>query len=41
LTDVLVRSSDADLRPHEQLTKACKILGLRVLDHVIVARKRF
>jgi DNA repair protein RadC len=24
---------------HEQLTEAGKILGIRVLDHVIVARK--
>jgi DNA repair protein RadC len=31
--------SEADLRIHEQLTEAGKILGLRVLDHVIVTRK--
>ena len=31
--------SEADLRMHEQLTEAGKILGLRVLDHVIVTRK--
>lgn len=31
--------SEADLRVHEQLTDAAKILGLRVLDHVIVTRK--
>jgi len=30
--------SDADLRMHDQLTEAAKILGLRVLDHVIVTR---
>lgn len=30
---------DADLRMHNQLVEAGKILGLRVLDHVIVARK--
>jgi DNA repair protein RadC len=36
-----VQPSDADLRTHEQLTEAGKILGLRVLDHVIVARKGY
>jgi len=34
-----LQPSDADLRMHEQLTEAGKILGLRVLDHVIVTRK--
>ena len=34
-----LRPSTADLRMHEQLTEAGKILGLRVLDHVIVTRK--
>jgi DNA repair protein RadC len=34
-----LQPSDADLRVHEQLTDAGKILGLRVLDHVIVTRK--
>ncbi len=29
--------SEADLRIHDQLTEAGKILGLRVLDHVIVS----
>jgi len=33
--------SDADLRIHNQLTEAGKILGLRVLDHVIVTRKGY
>jgi DNA repair protein RadC len=36
-----VQPSDADLRTHEQLTEAGKILGLRVVDHVIVARKGY
>ena len=36
-----VQPSEADLRTHEQLTEAGKILGLRVLDHVIVARKGY
>ena len=36
-----VQPSEADLRTHQQLTEAAQILGLRVLDHVIVARKRF
>lgn len=31
--------SDADIRLQEQLTAAGKILGLRVLDHIIVTRK--
>jgi len=34
-----LQPSDVDLRMHEQLTEAGKILGLRVLDHVIVTRK--
>jgi len=33
--------SEADLRIHQQLTEAGKILGLRVLDHVIVTRKGY
>ena len=36
-----LKPSDADLKTHEQLTQAAKILGLRVLDHVIVARKGY
>lgn len=34
-----LRPSDADLRIHSQLMESAQILGLRVLDHVIVARK--
>ena len=34
-----LQPSDADLRMHEQLTEAAKILGLRVLDHLIVSKK--
>ena len=34
-----LRPSDNDLRTHSQLTEAAKILGLRVLDHVIVGKK--
>ncbi len=33
--------SEADLRIHDQLTEAGKILGLRVLDHVIVSRRGY
>ena len=33
--------SEADLRRHKQLTEAGKILGLRVLDHIIVTRKGY
>jgi DNA repair protein RadC len=36
-----LQPSEADLRTHEQLTEAAKILGLRVLDHVIVTRKSY
>lgn len=34
-----LQPSEADLRTHEQLTEAGKILGIRVLDHLIVTRK--
>ena len=34
-----LQPSDTDLRMHEQLTEAGKILGLRVLDHIIVTKK--
>lgn len=33
--------SEADLRTHDQLTEAGKILGLRVLDHLIVSRRGY
>lgn len=36
-----LRPSDADLRMHSQLVEAARILGLRILDHVIVARKGY
>jgi DNA repair protein RadC len=31
--------SEADRRIHEQLTDAARILGIRILDHVIVSKK--
>ena len=34
-----LQPSETDRRTHEQLTEAAKILGLRVLDHLIVTRK--
>ena len=34
-----LQPSEADRRTHKQLTEAAKILGLRVLDHVIVTKK--
>jgi DNA repair protein RadC len=34
-----LQPSEADRQTHEQLTEAGKILGLRVLDHLIVTRK--
>lgn len=33
--------SEADVRMHNQLTEAGKILGLSVLDHIIVTRKGY
>ena len=36
-----LQPSEADLRMHDQLTEAGKILGLRVLDHIIVSRKGY
>jgi DNA repair protein RadC len=36
-----LQPSEADQRMHEQLTEAGKILGLRVLDHVIITRKGY
>ena len=36
-----LQPSEADLRLHDQLTEAGKILGLRVLDHIIVTRKGY
>jgi len=36
-----LQPSDADRRTHEQLTDAARILGLRVLDHIIVTKKGY
>ncbi len=36
-----LRPSDNDLRIHNQLTEAAGILGLRILDHIIVASKGY
>jgi DNA repair protein RadC len=36
-----LQPSEADLRLQDQLTEAGKILGIRVLDHVIVAKKGY
>ncbi len=36
-----IQPSEADRRTHEQLTEAAKILGLRVLDNIILARKGY
>jgi len=36
-----LQPSEADRRTHEQLTEAAKILGIRVLDHVIVTKKGY
>lgn len=36
-----LQPSDADLKTQEQLVQAAKILGIRVLDHVIVSKKGY
>lgn len=36
-----LQPSEADLNIHRQLTEAGRILGIRVLDHVIVTRKGY
>lgn len=36
-----LRPSDNDLRMHNQLSEAAKILGLRILDHIIISRKGY
>jgi len=36
-----LKPSNSDLKIHEQLTGAGKILGIRVLDHLIVSRKGY
>ena len=36
-----LQPSEADLNVHGQLTEAGKILGLRVLDHIVVTRKGY
>lgn len=36
-----LKPSNSDLKIHEQLTEAAKILGIRVLDHIIVSKKGY
>jgi DNA repair protein RadC len=36
-----LQPSEADLKIHEQLIQAAKILGIRVLDQIIVTRKGY
>ena len=36
-----LQPSDADVRTQKQLVEAAKILGIRVLDHVIVSKKGY
>ena len=33
--------SNSDLKIHEQLTEAAKILGISVLDHIIISKKGY
>lgn len=35
------KPSDSDLKIHEQLTEAGKILGIKVLDHIIISKKGY
>ena len=36
-----LRPSDTDLRIHSQLTEAARILGIRIADHIIVAKRGY
>ena len=36
-----LKASNSDLKIHEQLTEAGKILGIRIIDHLIVTRKGY
>lgn len=36
-----LQPSNSDLKIHEQLTEAGKILGIRILDHLIVSKKGY
>ena len=36
-----LKPSNSDLKIHEQLTEAGKILGIRIIDHLIVTRKGY
>jgi DNA repair protein RadC len=36
-----LKPSDSDLKIHEQLTEAGKILGIKILDHIIISKKGY
>jgi DNA repair protein RadC len=36
-----IKPSNSDLKIHEQLTEASKILGIKVLDHIIISKKGY
>ena len=36
-----LKPSNSDLEIHEQLTEAAKILGIKVLDHIIVSKREY
>jgi len=36
-----LKPSNSDLKIHEQLTEAAKILGIKVLDHIIVTKRGY
>ncbi|MDP2644686.1 MAG: DNA repair protein RadC [Desulfobacterales bacterium] len=36
-----LKPSDSDLKIHEQLVEAGKILGIKVLDHIIISKKGY
>lgn len=36
-----LKPSESDLKIHEQLTEAGKILGIKILDHIIISKKGY
>lgn len=36
-----IKPSNSDLKIHEQLTEAGKILGIKILDHIIISKKGY
>jgi DNA repair protein RadC len=36
-----LKPSNSDLKIHEQLTEAGKIMGIKVFDHIIISKKGY